>query len=213
MRLSLPVLALLMPFAGSATIIDRIAVIVGNGVVKDSDIDRDIRVTAFLNGDPLDFSDASRKKSASHLIEQIFIRREIRIGDYPNATLQETDQQLAALKKQRFVTNAAYEQDLRRYRINDLDVRFRFQWQLTVLRFIDLRFEPAAVVTDPEIASYYQQHLTQLRREHPGKSSLEQVTNEIRDNLTAEKVNKLFFAWLDEQRRDAKVKFLEGNLA
>ncbi|MBV9613086.1 MAG: hypothetical protein JO091_11475, partial [Acidobacteriaceae bacterium] len=33
-------------------IIDRIAVVVGNSIVKDSDIDRDIRVTSFLNNQP-----------------------------------------------------------------------------------------------------------------------------------------------------------------
>lgn len=213
MRLKVALLALLIPLAGSSAIIDRIAVIVGKGVVKDSDIDRDIRVTTFLNGEPLDLGANARKKSASHLIDQIFIRREIQIGDYPSASLQETDQQLTALKKQRFPSDSAYEQALRRYGINDLDIRFRFQWQLTVLRFIDLRFEPAVLVTGAEIANYYKEHLAQLRREHPGKSSLEQVTNEIRENVTAEKVNKLFFAWLDEQRKATNVKFLEENLA
>jgi hypothetical protein len=204
---------ILFPFISSATVIDRIAVIVGNGVVKDSDIDRDIRVTAFLNGEPLDFSASARKKSAAHLIDQIFIRREIQIGDYPTATLQETDQQLAALKKQRFASNSAYEQALQRYGVNNLDLRFRFQWQLTVLHFIDLRFEPAVLVTDEEIGAYYKAHQSQLQREHPGKSSLDDVTNEIHDSITADKVNKLFFAWLDEQRENSKVKFLEGNLA
>lgn len=213
MLLRIAFLAFSMQLACAAAIIDRIAVIVANGVVKDSDIDRDIRITAFLNGEPLDFSLKARKKSASHLIEQIFIRREIQIGDYPGATLQETDQQLAALKKHRFVNDAAYERALQRYGINDLDIRFHFQWQLTVLRFIDLRFEPAVLVTDAEIQTYYKQHLGQLQHEHPGKSSLEQVTNEIRDDITGEKVNKLFFAWLDEQRRATKIKFLEGNLA
>ena len=90
---------ILLPLLSSATIIDRIAVVVGNGVVKDSDIDRDIRVTAFLNGEPLDFSASARKKSAAHLIDQIFIRREIRDRrGYLTATLQETDRNWALLK-------------------------------------------------------------------------------------------------------------------
>src|SRR5690349_13162610 len=93
-----------------AVIIDRIAVIIGNSIVKDSDIDRNIRVTSLLNNEPLNFDNAARKKAANRLIDQIFIRREIQIGDYPVATLQEVDQQLESLKKQRFRNNAAFEQ-------------------------------------------------------------------------------------------------------
>jgi hypothetical protein len=195
---------LLTQCAALAVTIDRIAIIVGNSIVKDSDIDRELRVTNFLNGEPLDLSTAARKKAAGRLIDQIFIRREIRIGDYPTATLQEADQQLDDLKKQRFKTNTAFEQSLQRYGLTELDLRTQFQWQLTVLRFIDVRFKPAVLVSDDEIAAYY--------RQHPGKS-LDDRQDEIRGILTGEKVNQLFFAWLDEQRKEIKIQFREGNLA
>ncbi len=51
----------LAPCLVPAVIIDRIAIVVGDSIVKDSDINRDIRVTSFLNGDPLDLSDKARK--------------------------------------------------------------------------------------------------------------------------------------------------------
>ena len=50
MRAPIMALFLLAPSIAFPTIIDRIAVIVGNSIVKDSDIDRDLRVTAFLDG-------------------------------------------------------------------------------------------------------------------------------------------------------------------
>ncbi len=106
-------LLLFANFLALAVIIDRIAIIVGNSIIKDSDIDLDLRVTDFLNGDPLDLSNASRKKAASRLIDQVFIRREVEIGDYPIATLQQADQQLAGIEKQRFRTDAAFQQALR----------------------------------------------------------------------------------------------------
>jgi hypothetical protein len=197
-------LLLLTQCAAWAVIIDRIAIIVGNSIVKDSDIDRDLRVTAFLNGQPLDLGDAARKKAAGRLIDQVFIRREIRIGDYATATLQEADQQLGDLKKQRFKTDAAFEQSLRRYGLTELDLRTLFQWQLTVLRFIDVRFKAAVLVTDDEVAAYY--------HAHPSKASLDDMRDKIRDILTGERVNKLFFAWLDEQRKDVKIRFREESL-
>jgi hypothetical protein len=194
-----------------AVIIDRIAIIVGNSVIKDSDIDRDIRITGFLDAEPLDFSAAARKASAGRLVDQVFIRREIRIGDYPTATLQEADQQLAALRKQRYRSNQAFQEALQRYRLSDLDLRAQFQWQLTVLRFIDARFKPAVLLTDEEIDKYRREHAAALAREHPNAPE-EELRSDIRDVLTGERVNKLFFAWLDQQRQDTKIQYREENL-
>jgi parvulin-like peptidyl-prolyl isomerase len=205
--------ALLFTSFCAAVIIDRIAITVGNSIVKDSDIARDLRVTDFLNNVPLDMSMASRKKAATRLIDQIFIRREIQVGDYPTATLEEADQQLDELKKQRFKSDATLNSALRRYGLTPLDLRTQFQWQLTVLRFIDLRFKPAVLVTDQEIQRYYQEHAAALQRQHPGKASLDDMTNEIRETLTEERVNKVFFAWLDDQRKSTKIVYLEEDLA
>ncbi len=195
-----------------AVIIDRIAVIVGNAIVKDSDIDRDIRVVGFLNDRPLNFSTAARKQAASRLIDQVLIRREIRIGDYPVATPQEADRQLEALNKQRFKSNAAFEQALQRYGLTNLELRMQFQWQLTVLRFVDTRFKPAVLITDDQIEKYYREHAAALHRQYPGKS-LDDLHDQIRDVLTGDEVNRQFFAWLDDQRKSAKIVFREESLA
>lgn len=195
-----------------AVIIDRISIVVDNRIVKESDIKRDIRVTSFLNNQTPDLSLPSEKKAANRLIDQLFIRREIEVGDYPTATLQEADQQLEKLRKERFRTEAAFEQALRRYDLTPLDLRLQFQWELTVLRFIDVRFKPAVLVTDDEIEKYYRNHAAALRREYPSKSSLDDLRAQIREILTNQKVNQQFFAWLDEQRKEAKIQFLEASL-
>lgn len=197
----------------SAVIIDRIAIIVGNSIVKDSDIDRDVRVTSFQNNIPLDLSNGARKQAANRLIDQIFIRREIEIGDYPIATLQDADRQLDRLKKDRFKTDAAYQQALRRYGLTELEVRTQLQWQLTVLRFIEIRFKPAVLVTDDDIAKYYREHATTLRRENPSKSSLDDLSDQIRDTLQAERTNQQLFAWLDDQKKQNKIQYREESLA
>jgi len=195
---------LLQPIA-LPVIIDRIAVVIGTSIIKDSEIAQDIRVAAFLNGEPLDFGSAERKKSANRLIDQVFIRREIRVGGYPAVTPGEADAQLNELKQQRFKTPAAFEAALHRYGLTELALRTQFQWQLTVLRFIDVRFKPAVLVTDDEIEKYY--------KTHPSKASLADMHDQISDILTGEKVNKVFFDWLDQQRKDNKIQFLEGALS
>lgn len=212
MRCRLGIIMLLSASVAPSAIIDRIAIVIGNSIIKDSDIDRDVRVTEFLNAGPLDLSTATRRKAASRLIDQVFIRREIDIGDYPQASWKQTDEQLDRLKRQRFRTQAAFEQALRRYGFPEIDLRTQFQWQLTILAFIDIRFKPAVLVTDEDIEKYYNQHAAQLQREHPGKASLEDLHEEIRQQITGERVNQRFFGWLDEQRKDAKIQYLEASL-
>ena len=48
-----------------AVILDRIAVIAGTHVIKASDIDRDIRLTDFLNRTPLNFSPSTSENPPS----------------------------------------------------------------------------------------------------------------------------------------------------
>jgi parvulin-like peptidyl-prolyl isomerase len=193
-------------------VIDRIAIVVGDAIIKDSDIDRDVRVTDFLNGQPLNMSASARKAAANRLIDQLLIRREVRIGDYPRATMKEAEQELSELEKQRFHTQAALQSALKRYGLTDLQVREQFQWQLTVLRFIDARFKPAVFISDEAVQKYYSEHEAELRREHPGNASLDALSGEIRDTLAGEEVNKLFFSWLDENRNQTKIQYLEESL-
>lgn len=211
MRARSTILLLLVHSLLYSVIIDRIAVIVGDSIIKDSDIDRDMRVTSFLNNQPPDLSPAKRKDAVSHLIDQIFIRKEIEVGSYPVATYQEADAQLQRLVAERYKSQAAFNQALNRYGLTELDLRTQFKWQLTVLKFIDMRFKPAVLVTDDEIEKYYRQHATALQREYPGKS-LDDLRDKIRDILTAEGVNQQFFAWLDDQRKNTKIQYLEASL-
>ena len=208
----LSILLLIAVTPAPGVIIDRIAVRVNNSIIKDSDISRNLRVTSFLNNQPLQINTPTRKEAAKRLIDQIFIHEEIRIGDYPTAEWSEADRQLAKLKKARFQSAAAFQRELARYGINEPDLRFEFQWQLTVLRFIDARFRPAVLVNDSDIQTYYREHKAQFRQKDGSIASLEDVSDQIRETIVGEKVNDLFFAWLDQKRKTSKVLFYEENL-
>ena len=196
----------------SAAIIDRIVVVVDSSIIKTSDIDRDIRATALINQEPLDLSIAGQKRAVNRLIDQIFIRREIDIGGYPAASPEEADRELARLKHDRYRTSAAFQQALQKYGISAVDLHTQFQWQLTVLRFIDVRFRPGANVTDDEIAAYFNTHAAALRRANRGKITLDDFRQQIQDTLAAEKVDQQFFTWLDDQRKVSKIRYREADL-
>jgi hypothetical protein len=193
-------------------LIDRIAVVVGKAIVKDSDIDRDIRVTEFLNHEPLRVDHAEQKKAAQRLVDQVLLREEIRVGGYGSATNEQVSAALEGARKTRGEQEGPFAASLKSYGLTVANLRDQLRWQLTVLRFVDARFQPAATVADSAADAYYRQHEAALRRAHPEASS-EELHAAARTLMTDEEVNRLLFSWLDERRKSASVKFLEEGLA
>ncbi len=81
-----------------------------------------------------------------------------------------------------------------------------------MLGFIDARFKPAVVVSDAAVEQYYNDHLASLHKKYPNDSAAS-LRAQVRDILSGEEVNRLFFAWLEEQRKSAKIDFHESGLA
>jgi hypothetical protein len=130
----------LLPGCQQAEIIDRIVVSVGNQVVTASEVRREIRMTAFLNGTEVDFGADSRRKATERLIEQKLVRKEMEVGRYPGPSEAETEPLLQQVREQRFKTNEEYSQALAKYGISEPDLKAQLLWQLTVLRFVEFRF-------------------------------------------------------------------------
>jgi len=189
-----------------AVIVDRIAIVAGKKIIKDSDIASELRLTAFLNQEPFALTPDARKKAAKRLLEQGLIRDELEAGDYPKATFAETQDTLKALIKSRYRTEAAYKNALVVYGISEEDLKARLLWQLTVLRFIDARFRSAAFVTDEEIRQYYDSH----KREFG--SDITASRGKIEELLAGERTNKAFYDWLDRKREETAVRYLEDSL-
>jgi hypothetical protein len=191
----------------AAGIIDRTAIVVGRYVILDSDIERDIRVTAFLNRERADFSAAARKQAASRLIDQELIREQIRTGNYPVAKQAEARQLLDRICQDRFAGDtSAFHRALAADGITENELEDRLLWQLTVLRFIDIRFRPQVVVSDEEVEQYYNAHRSEI------KVSLEAARPQIVEAITGERVNDLLDQWLRRTRAETHIEYLEKAL-
>ena len=190
-----------------ASVIDRIAVTLDSQVIAESEIMLEIRLTAFLNGEPVDFAPPAKKKAANRLIEQKLIRREIDVGHYAQPSPGEEEPMLKQIQAQRFHGLDDYRRALEKYGIDEDQLRVHLQWQLTLLRFIDVRFPPAVEVTDEEMHQYFVQHLAELEKQAGKPVSLEGVHNEIRDALTEQLVDKQLNDWLAEARKRARIVF------
>jgi hypothetical protein len=195
----------------SATVVDRMAVIVDKHVIKSSDIYRDLGVTEFLNRQQPDFSAEARRRAADRLIEQSIIRNEIASGGYRWASSADADALLNQIQKDRFAGSSAQLQAaLPRYGLTEDELRAQLLWQLTVLRFINQRFRNGVLVTDEDIRAYYDQHLADLKREYPQDTSYKALEPKIRASLEGERINQNFIQSMDQSRKRAHVRFLQG---
>jgi len=187
------VIALALGATGAGVVIDRVAIVAGNQVIKDSDITRDIRITSFLNQEKPDFTPNTRRASAHRLVDQLFIRNEIEAGQYPVAPPEsDVERLLAHTSRER----------LSEYGISEEELKQHVQWQLSVLRFIELRFRPSVSVSDDDIQRY--------RRDHPNVNGKDR--SEIEETIVGERVNQNFYAWLDRRRKELKIGYREEDL-
>jgi hypothetical protein len=186
-----------------AVVLDRIAVIAGTHAIKVSDIDRDIRLTQFLNREPLKVSPAVRREAAERLITQDIIREEIVMGGYVRPAESQGAELEAELRRDRYANSSEkLREALARYGLTETDLRDRLLWQITVLQFIDQRFRAGVVVTDDEVRQYYDQHAT--------KQSFEEAAPKLKQAIEAERINQSFNDWLDQARKTYRVQFKEA---
>jgi peptidyl-prolyl cis-trans isomerase SurA len=200
-----------LPAAG--VVIDRIAVTVDKHVIKASDVDRDVRVTEFLNREPLNTNADVRKKSAERLIDQTVIREEIEKGGYAPSSEAEVDGMMKRLLAERFGgSDARLQQDLARYGLTEAQLILQLRWQADVLKFIDERFRPGVVVTDDELQEYYNQHKADLARQYPQLKTFEALQPKIRAYLEGDRLNQSFDQWIAAARKRDRIVYRQEAL-
>ena len=143
-----------LSLSSPAAVVDRIAVVVGKTVITESEVLKEVRLTEFLNGQPVDPGPEQRRAAAERLVDQQLIRQEMQIGSYPQPDPAEADAVLRNLRQERYPTEAQFHDALEKYGITEDEVRRHLLWQLSVLHFTDVRFQnnllpeaPAATVT------------------------------------------------------------------
>jgi hypothetical protein len=197
-----------------AEIIDRIAVSVGNSVITTSDIDLEIRVTAFQTGIKPDLSPVNRKATAQRLVEQKLIRRELELSKYPVPVASAVQPMLDELKM-RYPSTAAFQQSLAEYGITQQDLGDELLWQLTLLRFIEVRFRPGIQVSDQAIQDYFDKVVKPAAlAAHPNEPvSLEDYRDKIQDTLAGKRADEEVDAWLRQAEKSTEIVYHEDAFA
>ena len=198
---------LLFVALGQAEVIDRVAATAGTQVITDGEVTRQTRIAAFLNREKPDLGGPSRRATAERVVEQLLIRREMRLSRYPQPESWEVDRMLKDIVSQRFPREGQLAEALRNYGLSEDELRRHLAVQLATLRFTEFRFRPSVQITDTEVQEYYAKNIASK----PGPPPLTDARDRIRQILTEERVNLLLDRWLRDTRNQTRVEFREES--
>ena len=197
-----------------AEIIDRIAVSLGTSVITAGDVDREIRVTAFLNGSKLDFSPATKRATAERLVEQTLIRRELELTRFSMPEASAAVPLFLQFRKTQFPSDEDFQRALKDAGITEQDLKDELLWQLTLLGFVDVRFRPGVQVTEQDLRDYFEKVVRPTAQAaHPGEPiALEDYRDKIVETLSGNRADQEMDLWLRETRKRTDIVFHEEAL-
>jgi hypothetical protein len=187
---ALKVFLLLLALTASAAVVDRVAVVVGNKIITESEVLQDLRITQFLNQQLLDLSPAKRREAADKMVDQQLLRNEMETARFAMPDTEQADAMLANFRRQHFANDDAFHAALARYGVTEAEVKQRQFWQLAVIQFTHVRF----------------------RSELPLPPALNiQTANRMRAGVappqerSGESVDQVMEQWLKQQRSSTRV--------
>ncbi len=196
-----------------AEIIDRVAITAGQQVITELQIDEEMRVTAFLNREPVTRSPEARRAAADRLVEQLLVKREMELSHYPLPDAEDVNKYLEQIRNN-FGSPAIFEQALESYNLAEATLREHLNLQLTTLRFIELRFRPDVGVSDADIQNYYQREISNWKSNHAGAGppTLAALRESIRKTLVDQRTDEVLNTWLEESRKQLNIVYLDKSL-
>jgi hypothetical protein len=205
---------LLLVFAApcGATIVDRIAIVVNQRVITEVQLDEELRVTAFLNREPIRHGQKTRREAAERLIQQELIRHEMAVSQYPFPTDEQVEGAFNEAMAQLGGADAARKR-LAEYQLNDAILKEHLQFQLMLVRFIDFRFRPDMDVSDADMREYYQQELAKWKQTHTGAPpTFEESRANVQKRIADERIESAMSSWVNQVKRDASIVYLDKEL-
>ena len=179
--------ALAFCLCSSAGVVDRIAVVVGDSVITESEVLRELRLTQLINGQAPDLGPEQRRAAAERLVDQQLIRNEMEIGRYPQPSDAEAAAMVRQFSQEHYAGSTQFRAALEKYSITEEELKQHLLWQLAALRFTDQRFHSIV----PEAPT----------------QSADRSGPEVK---SAFDVDKQMEAWLKETRAGTRIQFKQG---
>ena len=184
-------------------LVDRIAATVARQVITESQVEEEIRVTAFLDGTVADVSAENRTRTLNRLVDQTLIKREIDTTRFPEALPEEGTKMLDQLKS----TMKDFDGQLTANRLTAAIVAKHLQWEVTFLRFVDYRFKPSVQVSESDLKDFYATQVKEWQTQGKPVPDFEDVRDDLERLLTSKYVDQALDRWLGDQRTQIPITF------
>ncbi len=190
-------------------IIDRIAATIGQQVITDRQVIEQTRLTAAIEGIPVDLSAENKRKVLDRMIEQALVRREIEFTKFPSAAASETAPLLKQIKE-RYSNDEAFRRALAEYGVSEQALEQYLVWQVTFLRFVEYRFQPSVQITETEIKQEYRRQRAAMIANHQSPPTLDQMRPQLERVIRQRLTDAALDRWLGEMRTQYEILYYDG---
>jgi len=195
--------------ARAGEVIDRIVATVNGRIILQSDWDEALSYEALLSGRALSFfSDEDRRAVLDRLIDQELLAEQMKSASFKHASEEDAAAEIAEARKLHpdAATAEGWQALLARYGVTEKALTDHVEQQIDLMRLVDAHLRPAVQIDSKSIEAYYRdKFVPQLRQNGAGDVPLADVSGQIREILTQEKVGELMVSWLQSLRADSKV--------
>jgi parvulin-like peptidyl-prolyl isomerase len=211
MPAAVPATPSMMP-AAPGTPLDRIVAIVNDDVILDSDVNQELRFEAF---DPYrnPLEGTSRDKVIERLINRALILQQLKLQpeDGPsdadmNKEIDELRKNIPACAPYHCQTKEGWNRFLTDHGFNEASFSALWKERMTVLNFIEERFQTGIDITQAQIKDYYDKVLLpEYARQHAPAPKIDAISNQIHEILVQEQISNLLQDWLQSLRAQGSV--------
>jgi peptidyl-prolyl cis-trans isomerase SurA len=195
--------------ARAGEVIDRIVATVNGRIILQSDWDEALSYEALLSGRALSFfTDEDRRAVLDRLIDQELLAEQTKSASFKHASEEDAAAEIAEARKlhPEAATAEGWQALLARYGITEKSLTDHVEQQIDLMRLVDAHLRPAVQIDSKSIEAYYRdKFVPQLRQSGSGDVPLADVSGQIREILTQEKVSELMASWLQSLRAESKV--------
>jgi peptidyl-prolyl cis-trans isomerase SurA len=197
--------------AARAEVIDRIVATVNGHIILQSDWDEALCYEALLSGKDLSqFTDDQRKAVLDRLIDQELLGEQMKSAYFEHAAESEAAAQVDQARKlyPEAATAEGWQVVLGRFGLTEKDLVAHVQEQIDLMRLVDAHLRPAIQIDSKTVEAYYREKFVpQLKQPIVEDSPSAEISAQIRELLTQEKVSELMVSWLQTLRSESKVSF------
>jgi hypothetical protein len=211
-------LVLLAPLLLCETI-DRVVAVVNAHTILLSEWDTAARLEALLDHQPLEsITDTTRRATFERMIDQALLADEMENSSVNRSTPEDVAAKVVEIRQQFPEANsdAQWAATLAGYGVTEQEVETAAATELDDLRLIDFRLRSGALPDANQVAHYYQtvyEPAMHAKRARP--TPLADVTPEIREILTQQKLTEATATWLQTLRAQANIQISvsQGNVS